>query len=121
MQSLKLTLVLLSCVLLCNCGMRTSWNAVPDRGDHAYNTNLQTQAATAPRESSGERKQIMREQVPEGPIQGAERYYTVKADDRLYMIAERHGASLYWIIKRNDLSDLPHAGQKLIVPGPALR
>jgi LysM repeat protein len=97
--------------------MRSSWNAVPDRGGHAYNTN--PQPAAQPATNVG--RQIAREDVPVGPIQGTERYYTVVAGDRLYQIARRHGASLYWIIKRNDLSDLPYSGQKLIVPGPALR
>ncbi len=100
--------------------MRTSWNAVPDRGGHAYNKDPQA-VVTRDDGSAADRKTIMREDVPQGDIQGAERYYTFESGDRLYKVAQRYGISLYWLIKRNDLSDLPHAGQKLIVPGPAIQ
>lgn len=103
--------------------MRTSWSAVPDRDGHAYNSNPDAAASRSAAAASDQEqgRMIMREEVPVGPIQGTERYYTVTAGDRLYQIADNHGASLYWIIKRNDLSDLPYTGQRLIVPGPAIR
>ena len=98
--------------------MRTTWGGVPDRGGHAFNADGSANTGSVD-QPAVERSTVLREEVPEGPIQGAERYYKMEAGERLYQVSQRHGISLYWLIKRNDLGDLPYAGQKLIVPGPA--
>ena len=101
-------LALLPVILLCAAGCaRDDGAAVPERGGHAY---------VLPGASGGGSSGaplVSRSQSPEA----GETTVTYEPGDRLYRIAEEHGVSLEWLIRRNDLVDHPpRAGQQLIVP-----
>ena len=114
-------LMALVIALLSSCGTRDSWSGLPDRGGHAYNADPSAVAAQdAPADVTRD-PALAKESVPGGPIQGSEQFHRVENGERLYQIAHRYGVSLYWLIKRNDLGDLPYSGQRLIVPGPAVQ
>lgn len=116
MNSKILTIV--TCVLgLSSCGMRSSWDSVPDRAGHAYNSQNTENEAAGTGANRVSHKKIILEDVPQGAILADERLYSVLEGERLYQIAERNAVSLYWLIKRNDLSRLPQTGSQLIIPG----
>lgn len=98
---------LLSVVLLIMGGCaREDGAAVPDRGGHAF-----VMAGAAGGGSST--PLVSRSQRPEA----GETTIAYQPGDRLYRLAEQHGVSLEWLIRRNDLVDHPpRVGQQLIVP-----
>lgn len=101
------TLALLSVIMLFSAGCtRDDGAAVPDRGDHAYvMAGASGSGSTAPL--------VSRSQTPEA----GETTVIYEPGDRLYRIADEHGVSLEWLIRRNDLVDHPpKTGQQLIVP-----
>ncbi len=97
---------LLSLVLLIMGGcVREDGAAVPDRDGHAFVMAGASGGASTPL--------VSRSQQPEA----GETTVTYQPGDRLYCIAEQHGVSLAWLIRRNDLVDHPpRVGQALIVP-----
>lgn len=101
--------------------MRDSWTGLPDRGGHAYNSDPSAASSSNPVAEIARDPALQKEVVPVGPVQGSERFHRVQNGERLYQIAHQYGVSLYWLIKRNDLGDLPYSGQRLIVPGPAIQ
>ncbi|MDA3962073.1 MAG: LysM peptidoglycan-binding domain-containing protein [Planctomycetota bacterium] len=101
-----LTTLLIALTLLAGCA-REDAAEVPDRGDHAY-------VIAGASAGSGSSKPL----VSSNPEPGAgETTVIFRPDDRLYRIAEEHGVTLDWLIRRNDLVDHPpRAGDDLIVP-----
>lgn len=104
MRFLALFPVILLCVAGCT---RDDGAAVPDRGGHAY------VLAGASGGGGSASPLVSRSQQPEA----GETTVTFEPGDRLYRIAERHGVTKEWLIRRNDLVDHPpRTGQQLIVP-----
>ena len=94
---------------------RSSMDAVPDRGGHAYNLAgpaggagddvARADDGTAPASRGG------------GAAGAGETTVTVQPGDALYAIAERSGVSLRALIRRNDITRRPvPVGTTLVVP-----
>ena len=118
---MRYLLLVVALLMMCSCGQRGTWSCLPDRNGHAYNAHPQEVASADTPAQDPQVAAIPKENVPVGPIQAGERYHKMESGERLYQVAEQYGASLYWLIKRNDLGDLPYGGQRLIVPGSSYR
>ena len=103
MRNLLVSLSAASIFLLTGClEERQSMRAVPDRNGHA---------ATDPTGKGGLGN---RPTADEGEI-----WITTTPKDSLTSLAKKHGTTVEWLIKRNDIKEvLPAPGTNLIVPKP---
>lgn len=103
MRNLLVSLSFASIFLLVGClEERQSMRAVPDRNGHA--------AVDATGKGGLGNKPTADEN---------EVWITTTPKDSLTSLAKKHGTTVEWLIKRNDLKDgLPAPGSNLIVPKP---
>jgi hypothetical protein len=103
MRNLLVSLSAASILFLIGCGEeRHSMRVVPDRNGHA---------AADPTGKAGLGNKPT---ADEGEI-----WITTQPKDSLTSLAKKHGTTVEWLIKRNDLKDgLPAPGSNLIVPAP---
>lgn len=102
MRNLLASLTVASVILTGCVTERQSMRVVPDRNGHA---------AVDATGKSGQGMSLIADKD--------EIYITTGPKDSLTSLAKKHGTTVEWLIKRNDLKDgLPAPGSNLIVPAP---